>query len=258
MKILALNGSYRTNGNTAQILGLIEEQMRQVADQVDETLVYKIVNLGHLNLQMCRGCRICFTKGEDHCPLKDDLLAVKSEIKDADAVILASPVYVDDVSGITKTFMDRLAHVGHRPEFFGKYAYLLATSGGRSTAHTLRTMIVLREWGFQIMGQTGLKMGALSTREEINARYGDQIEKIAHTLFQAVYQKRPPSFFSFIVFRIQQLGWGKENPKSIDFQYWERKGWLDPRQIYYSKDNANWVTRTVVRLVGSLLALFFI
>ena len=58
MKILALIGSYRTNGNTARLLSLIEEQMRREADRVGEALDFETVYLGHLNIQMCRGCRI--------------------------------------------------------------------------------------------------------------------------------------------------------------------------------------------------------
>ena len=177
MKILALNGSYRTNGNTARVLSLIEEPIRCEADRAGETLDFETVDLGHMNIQMCRGCRICFDRGEDHCPLKDDLLAVKKKMKEADSVIIASPVYVDDVSGITKNWIDRLAHVCHRPEFFGKYAYLLATTGATSTGHTLRTMNALMYWGFHIIGRAGFKTGALSKRDEINARYGKKIDQ---------------------------------------------------------------------------------
>ena len=47
----------------------------------------------------------------------------------ADGIIFASPVYVNDVSGIAKTWIDRLAYVCHRPAFAGKCAYLIATVG---------------------------------------------------------------------------------------------------------------------------------
>ncbi len=257
MKILACIGSYRTNGNTARLLSLIEEGMRREADQIGEKLDFETVYLGHLNIQMCRGCRICFDRGEEHCPLKDDLLVIKAKMKEADGVIIASPVYVDDVSGITKNWIDRLAHVCHRPEFVGKYAYLLATTGASSPGHTLRTLNALMYWGFQIIGRAGFKAGALSKREEINTRYKARIERIARSIFYAVHQKAAPSFFSFMVFKIQQLGWRKMNPDSIDYRYWNGNGWLDPHRTFYVAPRANRFKVTIARMVGAALAPFF-
>jgi multimeric flavodoxin WrbA len=256
MKILACIGSYRTNGNTARALSLIEEAMRREANQKGETLEFETIYLGHMNIQMCRGCRICFDRGEAHCPLKDDLLAIKAKMKEADGVILASPVYVDDVSGITKNWIDRLAHVCHRPEFAGKYAYLLATTGSTSTGHTLRTMNALMYMGFHIIGRAGFRTGALSKRDEINARYKVEIERIARTIFYAIHRAAAPSFFSFMVFKIQQIGWRKQNPDSIDFRYWEGNGWLDPRRTFYTNQRSNRFKVTLARLVGSAFAPF--
>jgi multimeric flavodoxin WrbA len=92
MKILALNGSYRSNGNTARVINLIEEQMRREAVRAGVPLEFEKVDLGLLNLQLCRGCRACFDRGEDQCPLKDDLLPVKAKMKAADGIIIATPV----------------------------------------------------------------------------------------------------------------------------------------------------------------------
>jgi multimeric flavodoxin WrbA len=256
MKILALNGSYRTNGNTARLLSLIEEQMRLKVDHAGETLDFETVNLGHLNIEPCRGCRICFDRGEENCPLKDDLLAIKAKMKAADAVILASPVYVDDVSGITKDWIDRLAYVCHRPEFFGKYAYLLATVGVTSTSHTLRTMNALMYWGFHIIGRAGFKTGAHSQRDEINALYGKKIDLIAQTIFNSIHHEVAPSFFSFMVFKIQQIGWRKMDHDSIDYRYWDGNGWLDPERIFYTDQRTSRLKVTLARLIGSALAPF--
>ncbi|NDJ36042.1 MAG: flavodoxin family protein [Chloroflexi bacterium] len=48
----------------------------------------------------------------------------------ADLLIVATPVYVNDVNDLVKTWIDRLAFVCHRPEFADRSAYLLATEGG--------------------------------------------------------------------------------------------------------------------------------
>ena len=59
-------------------------------------------------------------------------------VLEADGVVLASPVYVNDVSGHVKTLIDRLAFVCHRPQFM-QTPFFLATTGGSSCRHALRT-----------------------------------------------------------------------------------------------------------------------
>jgi multimeric flavodoxin WrbA len=149
MNILILNSSYRKDGNTDRTAQLLQARLESTAKDNHEPLVLDTFYLGHMNVEPCRGCRVCFDKGEEFCPIKDDMADIKARVKAADAIILAGPVYVDDVNGIMKNWIDRLAHVCHRPEFAGKSAYLLATAGSTRTGHALRTMdTALRTWGF--------------------------------------------------------------------------------------------------------------
>ena len=97
-------------------------------------LVFETIYLVDMDMHPCKGCRTCFDRGEDKCPLKDDIPAIKAKMDAADGVILASPVYMDDVSGLVKTWIDRLAYVSHRPAFGGKCAYPIATVGGSPPA----------------------------------------------------------------------------------------------------------------------------
>ena len=152
MRVLAIVSSYRKQGNTARVVELVNRAMRDISRSKGDTSEFELIHLGHLNIEMCRGCRVCFNQGEAKCPLQDDLLVIKAKILAADALILASPVYVEDVNGIIKNWIDRMAHVCHRPEFAGKYAYALTTSGVGSTNHALRTLnTALRTWGFYII-----------------------------------------------------------------------------------------------------------
>ena len=117
MKILALVGSYRKRGNTARIVAMIAEELQKLATTADEILEVETVYLAHQDIGLCRGCRVCFDQGEELCPLRDDLLAIKTRMEEADGFIIASPVYVHDVNGVVKNWIDRLAFVCHRPEF---------------------------------------------------------------------------------------------------------------------------------------------
>jgi multimeric flavodoxin WrbA len=257
MKILALNGSNRLNGNTARTLSLFEEAMRRAAERVAEPLDFEMVNLGSQDIRMCQGCRVCFDRGEDKCPLKDDLLAVKAKMKAADGIIVATPVYVNDVNGVVKNWIDRMAHVCHRPEFAGKCVYLLATVASGPTYHALMTLnMAMRTWGIYLAGQAGFKTGALSSLDGIRSLHSHQIDAAARTLFRAVHsgQAARPSFFSLMTFRIQQHAWNTHIDSSLDYRYWRDQGWLDRSQTFYIPHRAGWLKVALARLAGALLA----
>ncbi len=254
MKILVLVGSYRRNGNTDQLTGLIKEHLQKEAENHREQLEIETIYLGQANLQFCRGCRICYNRGEDHCPVKDDLLSIKARMLAADGVLFASPVYVDDVSGIMKTLIDRLCHVCHRPQFAGKVAYLVATTGSSRTGKTLETMkMAVRTWGFHVAGQSGFKMGALMKRDESRASYDARAAQVARQLFNSIHRRSflKPAFFSLMMFKIQQMSW-KENgePGTLDYQHWERQGWFDSTCTFFVPHQASWLKVRMSRLVG--------
>ena len=259
MNIVTCIGSYRRNGNTARLINLIAEALAKEAANHGEPLAVEIIYLGHQEIDMCRGCRICFDRGEDKCPLKDDLLSIKEKIRAADGLILASPVYVNDVSGITKNWIDRLAHVCHRPEFAGKCAYALATVGDGPTNHALKTMATaLNLWGFYTVGSAGFKTGALMKQDQLEALYQKEAGSIAKALFHAIHHRQfnKPSFLSLLTFKIQQRYWQQYSGKSIDYLYWKNQGWIEPEREYYLNHQANPAKVTLARVAGALMAPF--
>ena len=81
MKIISLVSSYRINGNTNSAVLLIEKQLLSIGEKENIALEVEKIQLGHLDLKICRGCRACFDKGEDKCPMKDNLLAIREKIQ---------------------------------------------------------------------------------------------------------------------------------------------------------------------------------
>ena len=100
MKIIALLGSPRSGGNSSTIARRLVET---AAGLGAETRVFE---LNRLNYRGCQGCYAC-KKNLDRCILEDDLSEVLTAVKEADAVVLATPVYYGDISGQLKCFMDR-------------------------------------------------------------------------------------------------------------------------------------------------------
>jgi len=260
VNILALVGSNRKKGNTARLVQLIGAQLETLAARAGHPLTFETLYLGDLDIRPCRGCRACFDRGEDACPLKDDVPLIRAKMDAADGLLLASPVYVDDVSGLVKTWMDRLAYLCHRPALAGKCAYPIATVGGSSTRHALRTMnAALLTWGYHLVGQAGYKMGALTPPDEL-APYQPAAARVAEQLFRAVSQQRAlrPSWVSLIAFKIQQLAWQREPPGSYDRTWWQAQGWLDPACTFYLPPRTPRVKVEVARLLGAVLARWMI
>lgn len=260
IKILALIGSYRKKGNTARIVRMIETRMQTLARLQNVTLEWETLFLGDMDIRPCRGCRVCFDRGEDMCPLKDDIPLIRAKMDASDGLLLSSPVYVDDVSGLVKTWMDRLAYLCHRPGMGGKCAHTLTTVGGGPTGHTLRTMNgALLTWGYHLVGKTGMKMGALASEEEL-VRYQPAADKIADKLLRAIVQQYAlnPTFISLLTFTIQQLVWKREPPGSYDFAYWQDKGWLNRNCTYYVPHRANPLKVALARWVGWIVSRFFL
>jgi len=110
MKILAINGSPRKKGNTATLLS---KALEGAASQGAET---KLVHLYDLTYKGCISCFSCKRKGGESygkCAYKDELSPLLEEIQDADAVILGSPIYFDEVTGSMRSFLERLLFPVH-------------------------------------------------------------------------------------------------------------------------------------------------
>lgn len=99
MKIVAVSGSPR-KGNTEWMLEKILEYLHQ--NGADGELLL----LRRMNVQRCTGCLKCEDRS-GFCRLKDDMHDIYPKLVSADALILASPVYFEMMSGLLKNFIDR-------------------------------------------------------------------------------------------------------------------------------------------------------
>lgn len=261
MKLLLINSSGRINGNTARVMNIFEDALFAYAKTHHIDLAIERVNLARLNLKPCIGCRACFDRGEDACPCKDDLLTLRDQLLLADGFVIASPVYVEDVNGIMKTMIDRLAFQSHRPALYGKTALLFTTSGTASSNHAINTMRrAFGTWGIKVFRGMKFRLGALSAQRDIQATYGTAIARAAGSLMNEL-QKKPfrPSFFSLLAFTVQQAYWRnvKEEQESYDSKFWRESGWLDRNRRYYDASMARSFQAIAGRALGKMIALFF-
>lgn len=105
MKVIAINGSPRKNANTAKMLN---SALKGAKENGAKTKIY---NLYDLKFTGCISCFACKKKGKDCkylCVIKDDLQDVLEKVLKCDALLIGSPIYFSDVTGKTRSFLERL------------------------------------------------------------------------------------------------------------------------------------------------------
>ena len=111
-KILAINGSYRDDGITDQV---VETMLSLLNAKGAET---EVITLRDYPIEFCHNCRQCTqTPGDTpgKCVLNDGMQELIDKIEQADAYILASPVNLGSVTAIFKRFMERLIVYAYWP-----------------------------------------------------------------------------------------------------------------------------------------------
>lgn len=105
MKVLMINGSPRTNGNTAAAV----DEMKKVFEA--EGIETEVVEIGKMDIRGCVACGGCAKTGK--CVFDDAVneLAVKFEA--ADGLVVASPVYYASANATLIACLDRLFYSSH-------------------------------------------------------------------------------------------------------------------------------------------------
>ena len=137
MNIVVINGSPRINGLTAYVLHSLERELVLQGNNVE------FVDLIKLKMEHCRGCCSCYRTGR--CFMNDDAEILSRKIGAADGLVLGSPTYASNVSGLMKEFIDR-GHFVIEQLLRGKYCITVATGenyGNKSTRKILDDLVTL-------------------------------------------------------------------------------------------------------------------
>ena len=102
MKVIAINGSARKDGNTAHLI-------RHVFEVLDDGGVdTELVQLAGAQIRGCTACMKCWENQDRRCVLgHDPLNGILAKMIAADVVILGSPTYFADVTAEMKALIDR-------------------------------------------------------------------------------------------------------------------------------------------------------
>lgn len=100
-KVIAVLGSPRKKGNSTL---LAAEAARGVEDSGG---LCESLYLQGMKISPCRACDFCHNDESRRCVIDDDMPGVHAKLNEADAFIIASPVYMFNYSAQLKLFLDR-------------------------------------------------------------------------------------------------------------------------------------------------------
>ncbi|QWV92947.1 flavodoxin family protein [Geomonas oryzisoli] len=101
MKVVAFNGSPNKEGNTYHAIKLVTAELEQ------EGIETEIVHVGNKAIRGCIACYQCVKNQDEQCAIKDEVNEWVQKMKEADAIIIGSPVHYSGVGGTMKSFLDR-------------------------------------------------------------------------------------------------------------------------------------------------------
>jgi len=221
MKILAIHGSPRTvRSNTRRLAQFVLEG---AAEDGAET---EMIDLCDLRVTPCTACEGCSFSGI--CVFDDDVPLIIERMKEADGIVFASPVYIDNITGQMKVFFDRLADAIHYQILAGKYGCSVATthtSGGDEIVayqnHVLNYLAVVSVGGISV--PTGGDTDAVDAREAEARALGKKLaEAIAKGFCDPVQETGIAGnrvFFRDLVIENRDL-------RTEEYDRWVRMGWI--------------------------------
>lgn len=136
MKVVAFNGSPHKKGNTYNAIETVTKELEKEGIEVE------IVHVGNKAIRGCIACGGCSRNQNERCVLdKDEVNEWIQKMKEADGIILGSPVYYSAIAGTMKSFLDR--------------AFYVASSNGGMFRHKVGASVVAvrRSGGIPVFDQ---------------------------------------------------------------------------------------------------------
>ncbi|MFH1424264.1 MAG: flavodoxin family protein [archaeon] len=130
--ILGISGSPVENGNTDKLVKAIMKELGTKR---------KFIALRDLKLKQCNGCDKC--QETKKCVIRDGMKTLEVELLKADTIVLGSPCYFDNVSGLMKNFMDRTNYLYQKLSLRGKN--VIAGASGEASKDSIQGTITAME-----------------------------------------------------------------------------------------------------------------
>jgi len=115
MKVVALNGSARKDGNTAMLIQVVFEELKK------EGIETELIQMAGKNIQGCLACYKCFKIKDRRCSVDNDILNdIIARMDKAEGILLGSPTYFSDVTSGMRAFIERCGFVARANDYMFK------------------------------------------------------------------------------------------------------------------------------------------
>ncbi len=106
MKVVAFNGSPKKEGNTYHAIKMVAEELEK------ENIEVEIIHVGNKTIRGCLACNTCKKNKDEKCVINnDEVNEWIQKMKEADGIILGSPVHYSGIGGAIKCFLDRAFYI---------------------------------------------------------------------------------------------------------------------------------------------------
>ena len=157
MNVLILQGSPRANGNTAWMA----EEYKKAAEAAGHKVT--LVDVAHKKIAGCLACEYCHGKGNGTCIQKDDMQRLSPLLAEAEALVLASPIYYFGMSAQIQAAVQRVYNV-NKPAQVKKMALLMSSySPGVYDGATAEYRGICSYWGVEDTGIVTAKIDEQKT-----------------------------------------------------------------------------------------------
>lgn len=256
MRVLAIVGSGR-EGNTLELTKNILKRMQAFALADGLEFEEEIIRLRELELPFCMSCHNCVTeKGDKYCPHRDVARGVEQKLHAADGIILASPVYSLQVSGLMKNLIDHFSFYFHRPCLFDKCGLALTnTAGAGHKASGKYLQSVMHAWG--IAKPQKLSLALANIKVVIDKKMDRKLNQAARKFYLAIAKPKPynPTFYDVIYYNFWRAFIATGSPGDADYDYWHERGWF--KQNYYYTEGVSAPRRAIGGLAFAVMSKIF-
>jgi len=242
-KILVIFGSHNKKGAGSKTVEIFKSKLASTEYS------FETVFLSDYEINSCRGCTVCFKKKE--CIIKDDVTSIVEKMKSSDGIIFVTPIYAMNISGLLKTFIDRISYMLHKPALYEKHSYIIITTdvgGFKPISAYMRYL--MNAFGIYNTGYTGVIAKFIKKDENYQNQISDamtvEVEKFKNLLNRGENYK--PKFTQILRFNLWKTSAiMKKNIYPGDYKYWEENGWLD--KDYYYPIKINIIQKILLKII---------
>lgn len=201
----------------------------------------EILPLYNYEIKECIGCDCCVLNGK--CVLSDEASELMDKIAKADGIIVASPVYLQQVSGKMKTFFDRTCQWYHRPVLTAKPVLAVATTKGSGLKATLQYIQnVSTQWGAITAGTVGRTI--FTQDKPVTSKEVSRFISLLNN--PNIYS---PSLNQLIGFEVQKSL--SQHLDGLDLKYWQKMKWVS--EPYFYKCRVNVFKKLISEAIGNIM-----